>query len=219
MTIPGSSFSTSSSALWLDAAEPAKNTALTPARLSTPSTSTSDGSSPTRVSVPACSSSAAIRRSSIPEADVATISRISRPSRESLPTRAKVVECSANSLLRRRGGCGANLAPQNASQSNHDAASHITDREREQYRLRPDPHRVNERAGQNDNQRSVRFAETDSLEAVITPGAHHQEPQQQEQHQPQRGHPPRGQRLSIRGKHHGAHHPCSRWNRQPDKVF
>src|SRR6516162_3523470 len=181
---------TSSTALRLDSGDPARKTAWVPARLCASSPPTRKASSPTRVSLPGVSSSAAISRRLNSGAEVAMMSRISRPSSDSLPTRATVARLT-NLMLRllRRGV--PETPPHDPSNANHDAAAHIRRGQQHQYRLRVVPHRINQPAQQDDDERRVSLVQVDPLEAVIAPGADHQKAEQQQQGQPgYRGRPP-----------------------------
>src|SRR5579872_2190269 len=165
----------SSRALRLDSAEPARISACVPVRFSSSRPVTNVGSSPTRVNVPASCSAAAIRRNLISGVEVATMSRTSRASRDSLPTSA-MTDSLANRVLRRgrRPGCVAETPPQHASDPNQNSAPDIRYRQHQERDFGIIPDGIDQAAQQNNNQRRVSLVEVDPLEAVITPRAHHQ---------------------------------------------
>jgi hypothetical protein len=90
MVAPGAR-SRNSRALRLESLEPASMRALAPSRLSAFKMPTTAGSSPTRVNSPATSSVSAINRRLSGVTELATMSRISRPSRDSEPMSATVI--------------------------------------------------------------------------------------------------------------------------------
>src|SRR5947209_6472952 len=122
--------------LRVESGDPARITALAPERFSGLSSTTTAGSSPTRVSAPGSSLSAAIRRRPGPPPEVATMSRISRANRDSLPTRTTVL-FSANAVLQSRRALHVpDAPPQDSADTDQDAAAHIRRRHRQQQRLR-----------------------------------------------------------------------------------
>src|ERR1035438_2926871 len=163
-------------------------TARASSRLSALSSLTMLGSSPTRVSAPGSSSMAATSRSERSGLVVATMSRTSRANRESLPIRATVG--SLGNLDLRGWVRGFQTAAQDAADTDRDAAGHVSCRQREQQKLRPVRHPVNEPGDQDDDERRIGFTETDPLEAVVAPGAHHEETEQRQQQQPGHGERP-----------------------------
>src|SRR5215471_12109643 len=210
MTLETGGSPSSSSALRLDSALPASTTRSAPERLTAVSPPMMAGSSPTRVSVPACSPSAAIRRRSKGAELTATMSRISRARRESLPIRAMVKRESPNLMLRGvRWRCMAKAASQDASDTDGDAAGDVCGGHDQQQRLRKVPHAGDECAQQNEDQRRVRLGKIDALEAVVAPGADHEETEQTEQREPGDAQRPQGDGVAITGEYHGSHQ-CGR---------
>src|SRR5436853_7664824 len=109
------------------------------------------------------------------------MSRTSRASSDSLPTRA-MADGLANLALRNVARCGvAEAPPDDAADADDDPARDVGGRHAEKQSLRPVEHAVNQSADQDEDQGFIGLVEVDALEAVVAPGAHHQETQQCEQ--------------------------------------
>src|SRR3954452_3571427 len=174
----------SSSAFRAESADDARKITRASDRLSASSPPTIAGSSPTRVSRPASSWSAAIRRRAMSRAEVATMSRISRPSSVALPTRAAVLEL-ANLMLRGPAMMRMSETPaDDTAEPDYDPAADVRDCHCQQHRLRPVPDRVDPGADRDDQNPLIRLVEVQPLEAVVPPRADHQESEQCQQREP-----------------------------------
>src|SRR6266705_231615 len=147
------------------------------------------------------------------------MSRTSRASSDSLPTRA-MADGLANLALRNVGPGGVAEAPaDDAADADNDPAGDIGGRHAEKQSLWPVEHAVNEAADQDEDQGFIRLVEVDALEAVVAPGAYHEETQQGEQAEPEDGERPPGERLAIEGENHCADHGGGGGDGQADEVF
>src|SRR5471032_2297918 len=168
-----------SSALRLEAGDPARITARAPVRFSGLSSITTVSSSPTRVSATAGSSSAAIKRRYRPApGGPATMSRISRATKDSLPMRTTGPRLAKAGLQRGGRRSAVHAPPDDSADADEDSAGHVGGRHPQQERLRVVPDAVNHSGQQDQEQRLVRLVEIDAFEAVIAPGADHQKTQQ-----------------------------------------
>src|SRR5579863_3860495 len=154
--------------------------ARVPASMRASASSTASGSSfarkaalpPISVSVPDSSSAAATRRTCWPRAVSPSTSRSSLPSSVSPPTSAIV---SDNLRLRFRGWGAMEATPQDSTEANGNAASHVDRHHNEQHRLGPVPDPKDDYAHYHENQGRARTQKVEVFEAPIAPCADHQE--------------------------------------------
>src|ERR1039458_1994964 len=199
--------------LALDAALPARMTARASERLGAGRSPTMAGSSPTRVREPEVSPSSAMRRRVTSLAVVATRSRISRASRDSLATRA--TDGVSGMGLRR----GFEAAAEDAAEANENAAGDIGGGHGEKEKLGVVEDAVDESADENDDERRVGFGEADAFEAVVAPGADHEEAEQKEETEPGDGERPPGDGFGAGSPDDGGDHGGGGGDGEADEIF